>query len=339
MALSNEQYNRLARIYEDRQRENDRYVREQKRILYLKVPELSEIDSEISKAAIDEARSAIYSRGDPSGGIAKAGERIRALSEKKERMIRAAGIPEDFLTPRYVCADCKDTGYIGSSPCHCFAKEAAKLSFADSGLPMSFNGSGLEDFRLDLYSKEPVREEGGKSPYDSAKAALYTAKSFIDNFKSEQKNLLMYGPPGVGKTFLSSCIATELMAGDAVVLYLSAFSLFDVLKEGTFAKPGVVPENYRLLFSCDLLIIDDLGTEFSNSLTNSQLFTLINERILNGNSTILSTNLPLSGIKDAYTERLFSRFLEHYSLIHLFGRDIRLMKKLGRQAASGTVRK
>ena len=139
---------------------------------------------------------------------------------------------------------------------------------------------------------------------------------------------MIYGDPGSGKTFLSHCIAGEYLAQARSVVYVTAYTLTEIFSRRTFEKTPEARREYDDLFSCDLLIIDDLGTEFTNSFTQPSFFQCINERLLRRRSTIISTNLSLGQIKETYTERVFSRLVERYDIIHLFGEDIRMKKKI-----------
>ena len=140
-------------------------------------------------------------------------------------------------------------------------------------------------------------------------------------------NLYLYGDTGIGKTFLSNCVAKELLDRGHSVIYFTAFQLFDILSKGVFEKDEDALAAHQNIFTCDLLIIDDLGTELSNSFTTSQLFLCLNERILRKKSTIISTNLGMNQIADIYSERVLSRISSNYTLLKLFGADIRILKR------------
>ena len=157
--------------------------------------------------------------------------------------------------------------------------------------------------------------------------AVAECRQFIDYFEQKPKNLLFYGDTGVGKTFLSNCVAKELLDQGYSVIYFTAFQLFDILSKGVFQKDTDAIAAHQNIFDCDLLIIDDLGTELSNSFTSSQIFLCINERILRQKSTIISTNLNMNQIVEIYSERTLSRISSNYTIMKLFGDDIRIKKR------------
>lgn len=160
--------------------------------------------------------------------------------------------------------------------------------------------------------------------------AVKECRKFINEFDSVFSNLFFYGDTGVGKTFLSNCIAKELLDTGHSVIYFTAFQIFDVFEQNTFHKSTTenIIAAHQNIFDCDLLIIDDLGTEMPNSFTVSQLFLCLNERILRRKSTIISTNLTLNKVAEIYSERTFSRISSSYVILKLFGDDIRIQKKL-----------
>ena len=168
----------------------------------------------------------------------------------------------------------------------------------------------------------------GRSSYQAAQEALLICHEFADTFGKDFKNLFLYGDTGVGKTFLANCIAKQLMDHSYSVIYFTAFELFDIFAKSKFQKDDEAESMYEHIFDCDLLIIDDLGTELSNSFTTSQLFLCLNERLLRHRSTIISTNLSLEALVDLYSERTFSRITSNFTMLKLTGDDIRIKKKL-----------
>ncbi len=325
MPLSNSQYDALMREYDQRQLNAQHDAEARRRELDEKIPALSEIDSEIASSGMEAAR--LLLSGDPSAKDALH-EKIAALKAKKEELILAAGYPADYLLPKYVCSDCHDTGYIGNHRCHCFTQAAINLVYTQSHLEHILEEENFSTFSLDYYSKTKIEPRSGQSSYDIAKEALLKCHAYVDNFKEIGGNLLLTGTPGLGKTFLTNCIAKELLDRSYSVIYFTAFQLLDVLERSTFSHEDEAMQDVENLFSCDLLIIDDLGTEMNNSFTNSKIFEIINERLIRRRSTIISTNLDLSQLRDTYSDRVTSRVLSNYTYIRLYGEDIRIIKKI-----------
>ena len=182
---------------------------------------------------------------------------------------------------------------------------------------------------LDYYSRSHIDPLTGRSSLEAMQTALKVCHEFVDTFSAEFRNILLYGDTGVGKTFLSHCIAKELIDTSFSVVYFTAASLFDLFAQNTFgSRASHDMDAQEHIYDCDLLIIDDLGTELPNSFTVSQLFICLNERILRRKPTIISTNLALDDIQSIYSERTFSRISSNYTILRLTGDDIRIQKKL-----------
>lgn len=204
-----------------------------------------------------------------------------------------------------------------------------ELLYTQSNLQEVLEKENFSTCSLSYYSNNHIDPLTGRSSLESMQTALKVCHDFVDTFSDEFHNILLYGDTGVGKTFLSHCIAKELIDTSFSVVYFTAAQLFDILAKNTFGKKEEQNlQAQELIYDCDLLIIDDLGTEFSNTFTVSQLFNCLNERILRQKSTIISTNLALEDIKSIYSERTFSRISSNYTILRLTGDDIRIQKKL-----------
>ena len=204
--------------------------------------------------------------------LASAKETLAGLFARKRQLLLDAGFPEDYLEPHYTCPDCRDTGYIGTEKCHCFKKAIIDLLYQQSNLQGILEEENFSTFRLEYYSSNHIDPLTGRSSLEAVKTALKTCRSFVDNFSSEFHNLLLYGDTGVGKTFLSHCIAKELIDASYSVIYFSAVQLFEHFAENTFGgKREEHSDGLAPIYECDLLIIDDLGTELTNAFTASQL--------------------------------------------------------------------
>ncbi len=325
MALSNTQYNILMRRYEARQLKNQHVVMERTRCVYRKLPRLAEIDNEISSLAVEQAKKLIDGDDTSSANLRS---RRHALTEEKKQLLADHGYPENYFEAPCTCPDCKDTGYIDGKKCHCFEQAAIDLVYTQSNIRRILETENFAHFSFDYYSNAQANPATGLSSLDTAKLAVQDCREFIQTFDTEFRNLFFYGDTGIGKTYLSNCVAKELLDSGHSCIYFTASSLFQVFEKYAFHKTRDAEEDYHHIFDCDLLIIDDLGTEFSNTFTVSQLFLCLNERILRQNSTIISTNLSLGQLAEIYSERTFSRISSNYTMIKLFGNDIRIQKKL-----------
>ncbi len=325
MALNNSQYDTIFRAYEQKQLHNRNILDKRQENVYNKVPGIDLINKEISSLSVKQARKLL--EGDESA-LSELKKDIQDLSQKKRDLLVQAGFPADYLEPVYDCPDCKDTGYVNNQKCHCFRKATIDLLYTQSNLKTILQNENFDTFSLRYYSENHVDPMTGRSSLDIMKKACETAHEFIDTFSTEFRNLFLYGDTGVGKTFLSNCIAKELIDRSYSVIYFSAFDLFDTLAKSRFGKDESADEMNEHIFDCDLLIIDDLGTELANSFTVSQLFLCLNERLLRRKSTIISTNLSLESLVSTYSERTFSRITSNYTMLKLTGEDIRIKKKL-----------
>ena len=249
---------------------------------------------------------------------------------RRASLLQEAGFPADYLEPVYRCPDCRDTGYIGNEKCHCFRQAIIDLLYMQSNLRETLKSENFSAFSLDYYPDLVPDALTGLTARQTAEHALKTSLNFVRNFDHAFENLFLYGDTGLGKTFLSHCIAKELIESTHSVIYFSAFRLFELFADSTFGRTDSASQQEleQHIFECDLLIIDDLGTELVNSFVSSQLFLVLNERILRRKSTLISTNLSLGTFADTYSERIFSRISSTYTMLRLIGDDIRIQKKL-----------
>ena len=333
MSLSNHQYDQIMRQYEVLQSERESLIHSRREEIYANIPRFQEIDNEIATSSVDLIQASIEGGLTGSVDTSNLHTKIENLIKEKLSLLKSHGYGEDYLNPPYQCPDCKDTGYIDHKPCHCFTQRAIDLLYSQDHVQKIFEKENFRNFSFDYYSDDYFSDKDGSglSAKENAKKAYADAIDFARKFSVNRDNILLSGETGVGKTYLSNCIGKAVLDQGFSVIYLTAFQLFEIFEKNTFHKKDSNPEDsvpYRNIFDCDLLIIDDLGTEFSNSFTTSQLFQCINERLIHKRSTVISTNLSLKDIKETYSERIFSRFIENYTLITLFGEDIRIQKKL-----------
>jgi len=297
--------------------------------VYEKVPEIRAIDERMASLTVQKTRDLLFAVKESGPDYH---DLIKDLIRKKQDLLSSHGYPSDYLEPIYRCADCRDTGYIGGDKCHCFRRRLSDIFYDQSNLSEILSTENFDHFRMEYYPDEP-REGLNISPRDNIKEILRTCIDFVKHFNDKtpedsKRNLLIYGSAGTGKTFLSHCIAEAILRQENSVLYLTAHQFFDRLADRTFRREDQDRDIMEDFLSCDLLIIDDLGTELNNSFVNSILFLCINERLLANRATIINTNLSLEMISELYSERVFSRIVDSYVPLHLFGDDIRVKKAL-----------
>jgi len=320
VTLQNAQYDEILREYNRRQLNHKYELDEHIRIAYEAVPRLEEIDQEIAALSIQKART-LLGEGTSSLNLKDA---ISSLIEERAALLWVNGLPEDYLQMHYDCPLCQDTGYIDGQKCSCFKKASVELLYDQSNIKNVLKNTDFSAFSLDYYGDNT----GDLNARALAEVALANAKEFVTDFGTSFNNLFLYGNTGVGKTFLSHCIAKDLLNRGYAVLYFSAFELFDQLAKGTFSYKSEDAKINEPIFDCDLLIIDDLGTELTNSFVTSSLFLCINERLMRQKATIISTNLSLEDFSEIYSERVFSRISSNYTMLKMIGDDIRIQQKL-----------
>lgn len=323
MQSSNSLHSQILAIYEDRRRRQQDALLERMEEIYAKCPAYKELEDAIKDTFADRSIALIH--GDETKAqLLK--RREDDLIEQKQLVLSFGGFPEGYDKLRYDCELCKDTGFVNGKRCSCYRQLMTRLLYETSEIKELLEKENFDTFSFEYFDKETIDPNTGRSAYEIMKYNYDIAKEFVTPFVPGKSNLLFIGAAGTGKTFLSNCIAREVIAEGHSVVYLSAATLFDRLAQMTFGKSGESEEK-AVIMDCDLLIIDDLGTEFNNSFVSSQLFYCINERKLKNRSTIISTNLDLEKLKENYSERVSSRFIENYRICRFFNTDIRRKKR------------
>lgn len=325
MALKNFQYNRFLQQYDETQFHNRHLEEKRYQKVVNRIPEIEQIDKEIASNGIAYAKMALT---DKTVSADELEAKNRLLIQRKEELLVSHGFARDYLSPIYTCPDCKDTGFIEGEKCHCFKQAIINFLYQQSNLGHLLEQENFHHFRFDYYDDDRIDPSLGLSPQENIRQVVRDCQKFIASFGSSYDNILLYGNTGLGKTFLINCIAKELLDMSYTVVYLTAFQFFDIMGKHTFSKSmeekAEASYQFEHIFDCDLLVIDDLGTETDNTFTSSQLYQCINERHLNKKSTIISTNFSLTEIKNRYSERVFSRLISNYKLFKIIGDDIRL---------------
>lgn len=312
--------------------EHDAEYRKQE--LYKKLPNLQKIDDTLTSLAISTSKALINSNN--KSLLDELNSNIKSLKNEKLKIFKNNNIPLDYLEPKYECVFCKDTGYISNddyttSMCSCLKQKLYNEQYNKANIS-NLNTQNFDAFSDLLYSDEANSEKyhSSISPRENINLIKKICFNFINNFDSpNQKNLLFTGNTGLGKTFLSSCIANELIKKGKNVLYQTAPVMLDSIIDYRFGKNGA-SNVLNSILNVDLLIIDDLGTESINNMKFTELFNIINTRLLNQKKvtkTIISTNLSLKNLYSNYDERIVSRLVGNYDICYFFGDDIRFKKK------------
>lgn len=325
MGLSNSQYNAIMRIYNQKQFQNKHEQDRRTTEVHTEYPVIQELEQLITSKAVERAKRLLD--GDEEAGRKLKGE-VEDLREQKKVLLKSFGYPENYMEMQYNCKDCEDTGYHNGKKCHCFRKEEIKLLYAQSNLQQLMAKENFATFSDQYFDRNRMVPGLGISIYDYMMQVKQICHTYVEQFGVKKGNILFQGDTGVGKTFLTNCIAKDLIDHFFSVIYLSSTDLFHIFAKNTFerASEEEMRDMYQHILDCDLLIIDDLGTELNNSFVSSQLFYCINERLMRKNGTIISTNLDMEGIRDRYTERVSSRIISEYMITPLYGSDIRTKK-------------
>ena len=306
-----------------------------KQKLYKKEPELQKIEDKLTTLAISTTKLLI--QNNDSALLEDLKNQIEILKNKKLAILEKINLTQEDLLPKYECPICKDTGYIlnndyTSSMCTCLKQKIFNEEYNKSNIS-NLKTQNFKNFS-DIYYSSEINEEkyhAKISPKDNILKIKNICYKFIENFDDpNEKNLLFTGNTGLGKTFLSSCIANELLNQRKNVLYQTSSVMLDTVIDYRFGKSNADKTMYDNLLSVDLLIIDDLGTECMNQMKFTELFNIINTRLLNQThttKTIISTNLSLKNLYNTYDERIVSRIIGNYNICYFFGDDIRFQKR------------
>ena len=322
MALTRAQHDSIIRKYEHTRDLNRQLAEERRETVYKTIPEYRQLEESVSTISVLTARRML--EGDERA-LEELRSRLADISAQKKQLLQQHSFAPDYLEPLYSCPDCQDTGYITDSDghkkkCPCFRRQEMSILYEQSNIQNIFAKENFSTLSYEYYQGDDLRR---------FENTVNLCQNFVQNFKQGYHNLFFYGTVGTGKSFLSGCIANELLKASHSVIYFSAMGLFDTLARYAFdsSAKGELQVFHEDLYGCDLLIIDDLGTEVTNSFVTSQLFACLNERHMRQKATIISTNLSLEELRDRYSDRVFSRITSNYSLCKLTGPDIRIYKK------------
>ena len=329
--LNNIELKKLLKEYEQKRELANRECEKKIESFYSNNTELSNLVDNINKTSINLSKSILSGNEEK---IAFFENKLVELKKGKNDILKKLNITNSYFQPEYECKKCNDTGYLINSNnvmCSCLKQKLIDLQYNKSNI-YNLEKDNFDTFNDTLLSDTPdeKRYNSKISPRDNIKNIKKIAKKFIENFDNpDEKNLLFTGNTGLGKTFLSNCIANEILKQGKTVLYQTSPIMLDEIIDYRFGKKDSFI--YENILNADLLIIDDLGTENLNGLKFTELFNVINTRLLNQNNhitkTIISTNLSLNNLFKNYDERIFSRLVGYYNICRFYGEDIRINKR------------
>lgn len=323
--------------YEEKRTRAILEVENRKKELLKVNPRLVEIDKELSTLSIQTSKAILLaSPKEKNSLLADLKKKTNALIKEKNTFIKNLSKSNNYLNPHFECKLCKDTGYVQKENsivmCSCLKQRIFDIAYNKSNMG-NLERENFSNFNIRIFSDKPDKEKykSDISPRENIQIIKEKAQNFIENFDNpEEKNLIFTGNTGVGKTFLTNCIANEVLKLGKTVLYQTAPVMFDEINDAKFGRENARFDLYENILNVDLLIIDDLGTEKITDTKITELFTIINTRLLNQNhkitKTIISTNLNVDELFKTYTTRIGSRLAGNYRFLRFFGDDLRFKK-------------
>ena len=325
MAIDGKILARAKAALEERRRQKEVRYENRLQSVYTVAPKIKALDNAIRETMTDLVGVALgMNIGEETEDI-----RLRNLKLQEERgqELKKAGFSEDYLDDKPMCSVCNDSGYLGNNMCSCLAEiYKSELRQSLSSL-LKLGDETFDRFDLSYYDDTPSDEE--MAPRRKMEFIFETCVDYARKFGSKSENLFFIGNPGLGKTFLSACIAREVAEDGNSVVYDTAASMFSKFEDAKFGRTDNTEEarnEAKRYLECDLLIIDDLGTEMTNAFVVSALYEIINTRLITGKKTIVSSNLTLEDLSNQYSQQIMSRLEGEYQVLTFRGEDIRKRK-------------
>lgn len=318
----------LLRELEVKRDARERMLSERRQQVYARIPRVRQIDDILRGTAAAVLRAALEAGDDPAEAIGQLREQNLALQRERVRLLVDYGMPADFLDDKPDCPLCGDLGYVGSEPCKCLKRMYAKRLTDQLSTILPIRDQNFDTFKLEYYSDTPDARMG-ISPRENMEYNLDLCVEYAHHFSRESPNLLLFGSAGLGKTFLSTCIAKTVAEAGFSVAYDTAIHVLGCYESVKFngVDAAEAQRAIRKFEQADLLILDDLGTEMTTAFTTSVFYSLINTRLMTRRAMIINTNLMPDEFGRRYSAAVASRLLGDFTQLRFFGDDIRLIKK------------
>ncbi len=324
MGYSREIYAAAEQVLAERRRNAENEAEEHRAVFYRRCPAAELIEKQLSSTAISAARS-VLSGGNTREQLTRLKQNNQMLQNRLKELLVSEGYPADYLEPHYTCPDCQDKGYINGKMCECMKTLLRTESYRRLNTLTPLSLSTFETFSLDYYP-DTAEDSGKRSPRFLMTGVLNNCRNYAAGFSPSSPSLILQGGTGLGKTHLSLAIANTVIQKGFGVVYCSVNNMINQLEREHFGRED--GDSGRSLLECDLLILDDLGTEFRSAFSIAEIYNIVNTRLLTQKPTIISTNLSIQELQERYTERFASRIMGNYVRVAFCGRDNRLQKLL-----------
>ncbi len=323
MQINRDVYNKAKSLIDNRRSDAQRLALQRREECKARFPEIAKAYRIMAETA-SECVKALGLGGNAQDFINEISKQNLEAQETIKKTLKSAGLPEDYLKEHYVCKKCDDIGFVDGKMCDCFKNSIRQITYDSLCDRVPLEKFRFDNFSLDYYPD--FYDENGIVPRNRMKNNFDYCTNYADDFNKSSGNILMYGNTGLGKTHLSLAIAGEVAKKGYTVIYGSAQNLLTNLENEKFGR-GIQVGVEQSIQDCDLLIIDDLGAEFSTQFTVSAIYNILNTRLLMSKPTIISTNLTIKEIEDKYTQRIASRILGSFDMMAFAGKDVRVLKK------------
>ena len=331
MAYEQNVLRRAAERLEDQRRRREEAQNARRREIYAAIPRVAEIDRQLRRTIVDIIAASLRQGNDPVPAIGVIRDKNLDLQAERAELLVAHGYPADALDDKPACPKCNDTGWRGAVMCQCLKDLCAQEQIKELSKLLDLGEQSFDTFSLDMYSPSPWRGSG-ISPRENMEMVYEICLNYAQKFgRFYFNNLFLSGPPGLGKTFLSACIARTVSENGFSVVYDTAVNIFTQFEAQKFSRDmddtRQARDETRRYLSCDLLILDDLGSEMTTPFVQSALYTLLNTRLTAEKKTVISSNLSMDDVQRRYSPQIASRLAGEYRVLPFFGEDIRLLRK------------
>ena len=316
----------LQRFGEDRTARQESFARRREQV-FARRPRLRQIEQELGQTMSRIISGALRRGTDPRPAIETLRDENLSLQQEKREILQELGLPEDYLEEKPACSLCGDTGYRGGEVCLCLRRYYAREQQKELSRMLDLGSQSFDTFSLEWYSDRA--RDGGVSPQENMKAVYDVCAEYAYQFGKKPGNLLLFGAPGLGKTHLSAAIAREVSGKGYSVVYDTASHVFEQFETQKFSREEdeETSADVERVLQCDLLILDDLGTEMTTAFVQSALYRIVNTRLMEKKSTILNTNLTPGELARRYSPQIASRIEGEYQILPFLGEDIRKLKR------------